>query len=137
MRSWKKKIVAVIFLVAVGGGMTYYASFLSYKNAVDNIKIADVTAEGVADGTYEGESDAGFIRARVKVTVKEGEIVDITLLEHKNDRGKRAEKVVDEVLTEQTTDVETVSGATNSSRVILQAIERALEKGADGGTEEK
>ena len=137
MRAWKKKIAAVIFLVAVGGGMIYYASFLSYKNTVDHIEIADVTAEEVEDGTYEGESDAGFIRARVKVTVKEGEIVDITLLEHKNDRGKRAEKVVDEVLTEQTTAVETVSGATNSSRVILQAIERALEKGADGGTEEK
>ena len=137
MRAWKKKIAAVIFLVAVGSGMIYYASFLSYKNTVDHIEIADVTAEGVEDGTYEGESDAGFIRARVKVTVKEGEIVDITLLEHKNDRGKRAEKVVDEVLTEQTTAVETVSGATNSSRVILQAIERALEKGADGGTEEK
>ena len=42
---------------------------------------------------------------------------------------------MDEVLTEQTTDVETVSGATNSSLVILQAIERAREKGADSGTE--
>lgn len=29
MRSWKNKIVAVIFLVAVSGGVTYYASFLS------------------------------------------------------------------------------------------------------------
>ena len=77
----------------------------------------------------------GFVRARVKVTVKEEKIVDIVLVEHKNGRGKRAEKVVDEVLTEQTTDVETVSGATNSSLVILQAIERALEKGADSGTE--
>ena len=135
MRSWKNKIAAVILLVAVSGGVTYYASFLSYKNTVDNIEITDMTAEEVSDGTYEGESDAGFVRARVKVTVKEEKIVDIVLVEHKNGRGKRAEKVVDEVLTEQTTDVETVSGATNSSLVILQAIERALEKGADSGTE--
>ena len=135
MRSWKNKIAAVILLVAVSGGVTYYASFLSYKNTVDNIEITDMTAEGVSDGTYEGECDAGFVRARVKVTVKEEKIVDIVLAEHKNDRGKRAEKVVDEVLAERTTDVETVSGATNSSRVILQAIERALEKGADSGTE--
>lgn len=135
MRSWKNKIAAVILLVAVSGGVTYYASFLSYKNTVDNIEITDMTAEGVSDGTYEGESDAGFVHARVRVTVKEEKIVDIVLAEHKNDRGKRAEKVVDEVLTEQTTDVETVSGATNSSRVILQAIERALEKGADSGAE--
>ena len=135
MRSWKNKIAAVILLVAVSGGVTYYASFLSYKNTVDNIEITDMTAEGVSDGTYEGESDAGFVRARVKVTVKEEKIVDIVLVEHKNGRGKRAEKVVDEVLTEQTTNVETVSGATNSSLVILQAIERALEKGADSGTE--
>ena len=133
MRSWKNKIAAVILLVAVSGGVTYYASFLSYKNTVDNIEITDMTAEGVSDGTYEGESDAGFVR--VKVTVKEEKIVDIVLVEHKNGRGKRAEKVVDEVLTEQTTNVETVSGATNSSLVILQAIERALEKGADSGTE--
>lgn len=56
MRSWKNKIAAVILLVAVSGGVTYYASFLSYKNTVDNIEITDMTAEGVSDGTYEGKA---------------------------------------------------------------------------------
>lgn len=69
--------------MAVSGGVTYYASFLSYKNTVDNIEITDMTAEGVSDGTYEGESNAGFVRARVKVTIKEEKIVDIVLVEHK------------------------------------------------------
>lgn len=56
MRSWKNKIAAVILLVAVSGGVTYYASFLSYKNTVDNIEITDMTAEGVSDGTYRGKA---------------------------------------------------------------------------------
>lgn len=56
MRSWKNKIAAVILLVAVSGGVTYYASFLSYKNTVDNIEITDMMAEGVSDGPMRGKA---------------------------------------------------------------------------------
>ena len=43
--------------------------------------------------------------------------------------GNKAETIVDDVVDKQTLDVDTVSGATVSSKVILKSIENALLKG--------
>ena len=67
--------------------------------------------------------------AKVSVTVKDNKITDITLLNHKNERGKPAEVIPEKVLKAQSLQVDTISGATNSSKVILKAIENALMSG--------
>ena len=53
-------------------------------------------------------------------------IVSINLMEHRNERGKTAEVIVDNVVATQKIDVDAVSGATNSSNVIKKAIENAV-----------
>lgn len=63
-----------------------------------------------------------FIYAKAKVIVNQGEIKSIDIIKHKNDSGKEAEKVVNRVIKEQKIDVDTISGATNSSKVIKKAI---------------
>lgn len=131
MCNMKMRILQVVVLAAVLYGLHYYIEYAAYQKAISKIEITDTTAEGVPDGTYEGSSDTGFVRASVEVTVKNEEITDIRLVEHINERGKKAETVIDEVKQKQTTKVETVSGATNSSRVILEAIQRALEEGKE------
>lgn len=57
------------------------------------------------------------------VTVKDHKIVDILLLNHKNNKGKIGEVINEKVLMAQSLQVDTVSGTTNSSKVILKAIE--------------
>ena len=54
----------------------------------------------------------------MEVTVQDGVITNIDILEHKNGRGKSAEVVADRIMEEQKIDVDAVSGATNSSVVI-------------------
>jgi len=61
----------------------------------------------------------------VEVTVQDGVITNIDILEHKNGRGKSAEVVADRIMEEQKIDVDAVSGATNSSVVIKKAVENA------------
>ena len=39
-------------------------------------------------GVYIGEYDVNFIYAKVEVTVQNGEITNINILEHRNERGK-------------------------------------------------
>ena len=68
----------------------------------------------------------GYIYAKVEVEIIEGKIVSLNLLEHRNERGKRAENIIDIVLSEQKIDVDAISGATNSSNVIKKAIENAI-----------
>ena len=42
-----------------------------------------------------------FIYAKVEVTVEDGEIVSINILEHRHERGKAAEKVIEKIIEEQ------------------------------------
>ena len=83
----------------------------------------------ISDGKYTGSCDAVYVGAEVSVTVKDHKITDITLLNHKNERGKPAEVIIENVIKAQSLQVDTISGATNSSKVILKAIENALISG--------
>ena len=104
-----------------------FSSFTSYKNQISGIKIYDVDASEIKDGDYTGYYDAGYIQAKVSVIVKSEKITSINLLDHKNEKGKRAEIITDRIVDAQSTNVDTVTGATNSSKVIIKAVENALE----------
>ena len=81
------------------------------------------------DGTYQGSYRGGPNKALVKVIVKDQKIVHITIIEHQAWRGKKAEvPIVERIIRTQSTKVDAVSGATNSSRVIMNAVQNALEK---------
>ncbi|APM38920.1 FMN-binding protein [Clostridium kluyveri] len=128
-----KKIVLsavciVILVVGIIGGK-YLISVQKYKKAIEELKISNVDLSKVSDGKYTGSYDVGYVGAKVAVTVKNNKIVDITLLSHKNERGKPAEVIPEKVVKAQSLQVDTISGATNSSKVILKAIENALESG--------
>jgi len=97
-----------------------------YQNQVKNIVIENIDIFKIPDGVYTGECNVTFIYAKVEVTVKSGEIADIAILEHRNERGKPAESVINDILDKQKIDVDAVSNASNSSMVIKKAIENAL-----------
>lgn len=126
----KKRIVfcmlLLLFLIALIGTAVYVKSVADYKRAVKETSLDDIDISQISDGTYIGEYDVNFIYAKVEVTVQNGRITDIVLLEHKNERGKSAEIITDRIIEQQKTDVDAVSGATNSSVVIKKAVENAL-----------
>ena len=100
--------------------------FAEYQNKISSIEIDNVDLSQIADGSYEGEYDAGYIYARVRVEINDGKIESVTLLEHRNERGKPAEIITDDILEQQKIDVDAVSGATNSSKVIQKTVENAI-----------
>ncbi|MDO4491242.1 MAG: FMN-binding protein [Lachnospiraceae bacterium] len=104
----------------------YFVDFGQYRTAVDSIQIEEVNLDEIEDGAYEGEYDAGYIYAKVRVTVKNHQITEVELLKHREERGERAEVVTGVIEKEQKLQVDTVSGATNSSKVIMKACENAL-----------
>lgn len=133
IKDKKKKILwhrILTVLMAIGIIVhitTYIIDFNSYRKNVASIKFDDINLENVEDGIYRGECDVGYIYAKVEVEIKDGMIVSINLLEHRNERGKRAENIIDDVILKQKINVDAVSGATNSSNVIKKAIEKALQ----------
>jgi uncharacterized protein with FMN-binding domain len=129
----RKKIVMILImlflLLALIFGTAYIDRVGEYKRAVKETTIEEVNISDIPDGVYIGGYDVNFIYAKVEVDVSGGKIIDVRILEHRQERGKAAEAVANEIVDEQRIDVDTVSGATNSSIVIKKAVEVAL-KGA-------
>ena len=115
-----------LFLIVLIFTAFYLKSVADYKRSVKETTFSNLDISNVPDGAYVGEYDVDFIYAKVEVTVQNGVITNIDILEHKNGRGSRAEVVVDRIIEEQKIDVDAVSGATNSSIVIKKAVENAL-----------
>lgn len=133
MRISKKKIISfiILLLLLIGliCGAVYLKNVADYKRAIEETTFDEIDIADVSDGIYIGEYDVNFIYAKVEVTVEEGEIVSINILEHRHERGKAAEKVIEKIIEEQKIDVDAVSSATNSSTVIKKAVENALKGG--------
>lgn len=117
--------VCILAIVLVHVSLYFY-SISTYQNSVSNIYISKIDVSTLKDGIYEGEYDVEYIFAKVSVIIKNGEIIDIDILEHRNERGVKAERLIDDVIREQRIDVDAISGATNSSKVIKKAIENAI-----------
>ena len=119
-------IAIFLFLIGLLCTAVYLKSVVDYQNAVKETVIGDVDLSAIPDGVYVGEYDVNFIYAKVEVTVSDGKMTGIAILEHRQERGKAAEAVISDMLAEQKIDVDAVSGATNSSTVIKKAVENAL-----------
>ena len=111
----------VISALFIGTLMLGCAQTLVTGGRVDHAKLKD--------GTYEGSYRGGPNKASVQVTIKDSNIVDIEILQHQAWRGGIAEAtIIERVIASQSTKVDAVSGATNSSRVIMNAVQKAIEK---------
>lgn len=122
-------VVCLVVAVAVCFGGAYLYDTLRYRRIIADIVITTPDISRIQDGTYNGYFDANFIAADVDVTVRDHRITAITINEHRTERGAKAEVITDDVIANQSLEVDTISGATNSSKVILKAIEIALVNG--------
>jgi len=92
-----------------------------------------VDSAKLADGTYQGSYRGGPNKAVVEVTIKDNSIVNINIIEHQAWKGKKVEEtIVERIIARQSTRVDAVSGATNSSNVIMNAVQLAIEKAGPG-----
>lgn len=81
------------------------------------------------DGTYTGEGQGNNGPIKVEVIVKDGSITEINVLEQAetaNIYAGAAEQFIPELIRTQNLDLDAVSGATNSSNGIREAVKNAL-----------
>ncbi|NLO37576.1 MAG: FMN-binding protein [Clostridiaceae bacterium] len=129
----RKKWPFVLLIVIVVLGIAGYAAIRAFIDKADEnlkllteaqIRTLDLTA--VADGTYTGSFKAFPIEVEVEVEVKGHKILSIALIRHSNGKGQAAEVLPDQVVAAQSLQVDTIAGATYSSKSILLAIQDAL-----------
>ena len=82
------------------------------------------------DGVYTGSGSGFGGDVKVEVTVQDGKIASIKVLSHKDGSSymSKAKSVINRIISKQTTNVDTVSGATFSSQGIIKAVRNALRK---------
>ncbi len=95
----------------------------------DSIIIEDVDLQKIKNGTYEGEYKIFPVIAVVSIKVKNHKITEIEIIKHREGKGEKAEAIIEDVIRTQSIEVDTISGATLSSKCILKAIENALKRG--------
>ena len=89
----------------------------------------------LTDGVYKGTGTGYAGDITVAVQIKDRQITAIDILSSSDDAAffKRAQAVIDKIIEGQTLEVDTVSGATYSSRGIISAVKNALTGEKDSG----
>ena len=117
--------------------MRYTIGMMMLLSAVTGLVLAAVLSGGCVSlnaeagtGTvYEGAAMGYRGMIRVRVGVEQGAITEITVIESQEGRnvGEAAiEELTDLVLMYNTTEIDAVAGATETSRGFLEAIENAI-----------
>lgn len=122
-------IIGSIIVVLVIAGVIAFSIIGKNLEALKTVEVRDADLSAVADGTYTGSYNAFPVTAEVSVIVKDHVIADIKLISHGHGPNHGADAITGEVVKAQSLDVDSVSGATMSSKVVLLAIEDALKKG--------
>lgn len=123
-------VLTVIAVVVIGLSIFNKGMADIKKLSVENIDVSLLK-----DGSYFGEYENGRWQYHVEVTVRDGEIKEIHVLNTKT--GPFEMKMYDDVNTEliqrivqnQSLQVDTVTGATVNGKALLKAVESALKEG--------
>ena len=97
----------------------------------DSADSTDTADPVYKDGTYTGDGQGFGGNIQVQITIADDTLTDIQVVSaEKEDSAylSQGKAVIDRILEAQSTDVDTVSGATFSSTGILMAVEDALGK---------
>lgn len=92
--------------------------------------------DGYKDGIYYGTGTGFGGPLKVKVEISDGKITSIQIVENSDGSGyiSKASALISSIISKQSTNVDTVSGATYSSVGIIQAVRDALSQAATNGS---
>ena len=129
MIGWLIALVVVAGL-GIGGGIGWSKLMKEHQEA-RSLPLNRVGFSKLNDGTYHGTYAGGMYKWRKNecdVTVSSGKVSDIQLVVSQDPGGKNTQhkELYDRVIQAQSLQVDTISGATLTSKAYLQAVENAL-----------
>ena len=131
---WQYQQVALVRAAAVSQRKQEIAEVEAYNASVLQAQSeAQAEQSGYRDGIYEGSAYGFGDVIRVSVTIQNGKMTDIAVLDASGEDKpyyKQALPLLDEMLAVQSAEVDTVSGATLTAEGLIGAVENALGKAA-------
>lgn len=114
-------IIASVFFIGLS------IKLKEFSNQVNSIDLKGIELSSIENGNYEGYYNLNeFVGAKILVEIEDKKIKNIIILDHKYGKGQAAEQIITDVVDAQSTNVDVISGATGSSKVLLKAVENAL-----------
>ncbi|MFH5835262.1 FMN-binding protein [Proteiniclasticum sp. C24MP] len=126
MKSKWFRIVLLFIVIAAAGSVIIYSTLSGNLEKLRKEPIRTVKLAEISDGSYVGEYSVFPVHVKVDVKVVDHEIREIDILEHDHGKGWDAEAITDTIISQQSIEVDAISGATYSSLVIIKAVEDAL-----------
>ena len=122
--------LTVVAILGVAGGIGWSRLSKEHREA-RSLPLNAVKFSKLNDGTYHGAYEGGMYKWRAnecQVTMSSGKVIGIQLVGSKDPGGKNTqhEALYDRVIQAQSLQVDTISGATLTSKAYLQAVENAL-----------
>lgn len=128
----------------IGGAVylgTYFNSNLSNTTLSSNTtsvegELLAATSSNLEDGTYEGTGDGFRGELTVEITITEGILSEIEIIDSNDDESylnRVKNQMIPLMLAAQSSTVDAVSGATYSSNGLIEAVQNALNN-AQGGS---
>jgi uncharacterized protein with FMN-binding domain len=129
MIGWVIALVVLATLAAAGG--VGWSRLMKEHQEARSLLLNAVDFSKLNDGTYHGAYEGGMYKWRAnecQVTVSSGKVTDIQMAGSSDPGGKNTqhEALYDRVIQAQSLQVDTISGATLTSKAYLQAVENAL-----------
>ena len=116
-------VVVVLLLIAGGFALWITHGLGSYAK----MSIRNIDFSKVPDGTYKGKFTGGRFSNTVEVTVKGGKVNDIRVAKDVTfNKPATPRELFDRIIKAQSLKVDTVTGATVTSKAYLKAIQNAL-----------
>ena len=122
-------IVLILFILILVVSCTAMMNKEMEKAKNELMLVEDPDLSKVEDGIYRGKVETMLVKAEVEVSVKNHKIISISIIKHDNGKGKPAEAIIDDIVKDNSTDVELIAGATMSSLVIRAAVIDAVTNG--------
>lgn len=124
-------IIAAVENALYGTESTAQTAAVQQTDAAPDIGEVDDADATYKDGTYTGSAQGYGGSIKVEVTIKNGKISKITVLDASGETASyfaKAKTLINAIIKKQSTNVDAVSGATYSSNGIIKAVRNALSK---------
>ncbi|MCQ1529329.1 4Fe-4S binding protein [Lutispora saccharofermentans] len=92
---------------------------------------ADIRLGSLRDGTYQGEARGFAGKILTEITITEGRIAEIKIIEHHESKGWYEEVFMmlpKEIIKKQSLQVDSISGATKTSKGLIRSVANAVNK---------
>ena len=104
-----------------------------YKQAAQ-LPFYNIQVKDVQNGTYRGKVYTKFMHVQLDVSVADGKLTKIDIIENEGAYGKKVAPILDEMIAQNSSVVSAIKGEELASIVFVACVDDALRKGVPGYT---